>query len=90
MRYRRFGQSELVVSEVGFGTWTLASDWWGKVDDKQGLLYAAFDAGITFIDTAPVYGDGGFGEELLVDLLAAHRDEIVRLDGSSLRRTGSI
>ena len=57
MRYRRFGQSELEVSEVGFGTWTLASDWWGKVDDKAGLLHAALDAGINFIDTAPVYGE---------------------------------
>ena len=36
VRYRRFGQSDLEVSEVGFGTWTLASDWWGDVDDKHG------------------------------------------------------
>jgi aryl-alcohol dehydrogenase-like predicted oxidoreductase len=77
MRYRRFGQSELEVSEVGFGVWTLASDWWGRVDDKQGMLHAALDAGINFIDTAPVYGDGGFGEELLRDVLATHRDDLV-------------
>ncbi|HEY7438092.1 MAG TPA: aldo/keto reductase [Acidimicrobiia bacterium] len=77
MRYRRFGKSDLEVSEVGFGVWTLASDWWGAVDDKQGMLCAARDAGINFIDTAPVYGEGGFGEELLVDLLKADRDEIV-------------
>jgi aryl-alcohol dehydrogenase-like predicted oxidoreductase len=77
MRYRRFGQSELEVSEVGFGTWTLASDWWGKVDDKLGLVHAALDSGINFIDTAPVYGSDGFGETLLADLLETHRDEIV-------------
>jgi len=77
MRFRRFGRSELEVSEVGFGTWTLASDWWGAVDDKQGLLHAALDAGINFIDTAPVYGSDGFGESLLANVLAAHRDEIV-------------
>jgi len=77
MRYRRFGTSELEVSEVGFGTWTLASDWWGHVDDKQGMLHAAFGAGITFIDTAPVYGNDGVGETMLADLLASHRDEIV-------------
>ncbi|MFO1536355.1 MAG: aldo/keto reductase [Actinomycetota bacterium] len=77
MRYRRFGRSEFEVSEIGFGVWTLASDWWGHVEDKQGMLRAALDCGINFIDTAPVYGDGGFGEELLRDVLAAHRDDIV-------------
>jgi aryl-alcohol dehydrogenase-like predicted oxidoreductase len=77
MRYRRFGQSELVVSEVGFGLWTLASDWWGHVEDKQGMLHAALDSGINFIDTAPVYGDGGLGETLLADVLSTHRDDIV-------------
>ena len=69
MRYRRFGRSDLEVSEVGFGAWTLASDWWGVVDDKQGMLHAALDAGINFIDTAPVYGDDGVGETLLADVL---------------------
>lgn len=77
MRYRRFGTSQLEVSEVGFGTWTLASDWWGHVEDKQGMLHAALDAGINFIDTAPVYGDDGIGESLLADVLKTHRDEIV-------------
>jgi aryl-alcohol dehydrogenase-like predicted oxidoreductase len=77
VRYRRFGTSELVVSEVGFGTWTLASDWWGHVSDQRGLLHAALDAGVTFFDTAPVYGSDGVGESLLADLLKSHRDEIV-------------
>jgi aryl-alcohol dehydrogenase-like predicted oxidoreductase len=77
VRYRRFGKSDLEVSEVGFGVWTLASNWWGEVDDKQGLLHAALDCGINFIDTAPVYGEGGLGEELLADVLTSHRDEIV-------------
>ena len=77
MRYRRFGSSDLEVSEVGFGTWTLASNWWGEVEDKQGLLRAALDAGINFIDTAPVYGADGVGETMLADLLRADRDDIV-------------
>jgi len=77
VRYRRFGRSDLEVSEVGFGVWTLASDWWGVVDDKSGLLRAALDSGINFIDTAPVYGEGGFGEELLADVLKSERDDIV-------------
>ncbi len=77
MRYRRFGKSELEVSEVGFGTWTLASDWWGVVPNKQAMLHAALDAGINFIDTAPVYGNDGVGETLLADVLKTHRDEII-------------
>ena len=77
MRYRRFGRSDLEVSEVGFGTWTLASDWWGSRRRHAGMLHAALDAGINFIDTAPVYGDGGVGESLLADVLTAQRDEIV-------------
>ena len=77
MRYRRFGSSDLEVSEVGFGTWTLASNWWGEVEDKQGLLKTALDVGINFIDTAPVYGTDGVGETMLADLLRANRDDIV-------------
>jgi aryl-alcohol dehydrogenase-like predicted oxidoreductase len=76
MRYRRLGNSELDVSEVGFGAWTIATDWWGKVDDKAGLVHAALDAGITFFDTAPVYGDAGFGETILAELLG-RRDDVV-------------
>jgi len=77
VRYRRFGRSDLEVSEVGFGVWTLASDWWGRIDDPRGMLHAAIDAGINFIDTAPVYGDNGVGETLLADLLKSDRSEIV-------------
>jgi aryl-alcohol dehydrogenase-like predicted oxidoreductase len=77
MRYRQLGNSDLVVSEVGFGTWTIASDWWGTVDEPDAMLAAALDAGITFFDAAPVYGKEGAGETILAPLLAAHRDEIV-------------
>jgi aryl-alcohol dehydrogenase-like predicted oxidoreductase len=77
MRYRRFGISQFEVSEIGFGTWTLASDWWGKVDDKAGMLRTALDAGINFIDTAPVYGSEAVGETMLADFLKKGRDDIV-------------
>lgn len=76
MRYRSLGASELEVSEVGFGAWTIATDWWGRVDDKAGLVHAALDAGITFFDTAPVYGDDGYGELVLAELLG-RRDDVV-------------
>ena len=41
------------------------------------MLHAALDAGINFIDTAPVYGNDGIGESLLADVLKTNRDEIV-------------
>jgi len=52
----RLGRS---VSVVGLGTWQLGADW-GSVapDDARATLEAAFDHGITFFDTADVYGDG--------------------------------
>jgi aryl-alcohol dehydrogenase-like predicted oxidoreductase len=77
MRYRKLGSSDLEISEVGFGTWTLASDWWGKVDDKRGMLQTALDVGINFIDTAPVYGKDAVGETMLADLIKKNRDDIV-------------
>lgn len=76
MRYRRFGNSDLVVSEVGLGTWSLVSDWWGKADDPKAMIGAALDAGINFIDTAPVYGSDGAGESILREFLA-ERDDLV-------------
>jgi aryl-alcohol dehydrogenase-like predicted oxidoreductase len=47
------------VSVVGLGTWQLGADW-GTVDEDEALaiLAASVDAGVTFIDTADVYGDG--------------------------------
>src|SRR4029077_13465418 len=41
------------------------------------MLHAALDAGINFIDTAPVYGDDGVGESMLADMLKSERDSIV-------------
>jgi aryl-alcohol dehydrogenase-like predicted oxidoreductase len=76
MRTRRLGNSDLVVSEVGFGTWTLVSDWWGRGDDPHDMIKAALDSGINFIDTAPVYGNDGAGESILRDYLGA-RDDLV-------------
>jgi len=76
MRHRRLGHTDLVVSEVGFGTWTLVTDWWGRTDDPHDMIKAALDAEITFFDTAPVYGADGAGETILRDYLRSH-DEIV-------------
>jgi len=76
MRYRRFGTTDLVVAEVGFGTWTLVSDWWGRTDHPHSMITAALDAGLNFIDTAPVYGSDGAGESILSPYLTV-RDDLV-------------
>lgn len=59
MDERVIGRSGQRASVVGLGTWQLGADW-GDVDDKEALavLEAAVDSGVTFFDTADVYGDG--------------------------------
>lgn len=59
MEQRVLGRTGRKVSEIGLGTWQLGADW-GEVreDDALGVLDAAVDAGVTFLDTADVYGDG--------------------------------
>jgi aryl-alcohol dehydrogenase-like predicted oxidoreductase len=71
MRNRMFGRTGRTVSEIGFGAWAIGASW-GQVDDtaaKQ-ALHAALDAGVTFIDTADVYGDG-HSEQLIAGVLKA-------------------
>ena len=53
MKYRRVGTTDVTVSEVGFGVWTVSTSWWGIKDEAFGvkLLQQAFDAGITFFYT---------------------------------------
>ena len=59
MSTREFGRTGRQVSEIGFGAWAIGADW-GHVDpaDATAALNAALDGGMTFIDTADVYGDG--------------------------------
>jgi len=59
MHYRRLGSTGYNVSDIGFGAWAIGADW-GDVDDDTAMaaLHAAVDAGVNFIDTADVYGDG--------------------------------
>jgi aryl-alcohol dehydrogenase-like predicted oxidoreductase len=77
MQYARLGNSDLEVSQVGFGVWTIATDWWGVVEDKAGMVHAALDAGINFFDTAPAYGEDGFGERILAELLGRGDDVVI-------------
>ncbi|MFE1146803.1 aldo/keto reductase [Streptomyces albidoflavus] len=59
MDERTFDRSDQHASVIGLGTWQLGGDW-GDVDDRQAhaVLEAAAESGVTFFDTADVYGDG--------------------------------
>ena len=74
MESRRLGKSGLAASEVGFGAWAVGGSW-GETDDGESLaaMHAAVDAGVTFFDTADVYGDGR--SERLIGRLLRERDE---------------
>ena len=59
MDTRILGRTGRAVSAIGLGTWQLGADW-GDVSETDALriLDAAFESGVTFFDTADVYGDG--------------------------------
>jgi aryl-alcohol dehydrogenase-like predicted oxidoreductase len=59
MQTRTLGRTGRPVSVIGLGCWQLGGGW-GEVgeDDAMAVLHAALDAGVTFLDTADVYGDG--------------------------------
>jgi aryl-alcohol dehydrogenase-like predicted oxidoreductase len=75
METRTLGRTGRPVSVIGLGCWQLGADW-GDVteDDAMGVLHAAVDAGVTFLDTADVYGDGR--SETLVGRLLRERDDV--------------
>ena len=68
MKHRQLKSTNLSLSEIGFGVWSVATTWWGVTDRDLGvqLLRKARELGITFFDTAPAYGDG-YGETVLAD-----------------------
>lgn len=75
MKTRTFGRTGWDVSEVGFGAWGIGGGQWGGADEKDSMaaLHTALDAGITFFDTADVYGDGI--SERLIGRLRKERQE---------------
>jgi len=74
MESRRLGKTGWEVSEIGFGAWAIGGAW-GETDEAESLaaMHAAVDAGVTFIDTADVYGDGR--SERLIARLLQEREE---------------
>jgi len=86
MRYRKFGNTDLEVSEIGFGAWAIGGPaalgehvtGWGDVNDDTSMqtLAACLELGVNFIDTADAYGDG-HSEELVGKAFANKRDQVV-------------
>ncbi|AKD04135.1 aldo/keto reductase [Pontibacter korlensis] len=66
MELRRLGKSDVMVTPMAFGAWAIGGWMWGGAEEQAAIraIKAAFDAGITTIDTAPVYGFGR-SEELV-------------------------
>jgi aryl-alcohol dehydrogenase-like predicted oxidoreductase len=75
MRYRSLGDSGLMVSVAGLG----CNNFGRRVDlaGTRAVVDAAMDAGITMLDTSDTYGDGGASEELLGEVLAGRREQVV-------------
>ena len=58
MKFRTYKNSDLTVSEVGFGLWTISTGWWGNFTEGEAiaLMHKALDLGITLFDAADTYG----------------------------------
>jgi aryl-alcohol dehydrogenase-like predicted oxidoreductase len=78
MNSRQVGNTGISVSEIGMGTWELGGEEWGDIseDDAVEVLRYAFDRGITFFDTADVYGPGR-SEQLLGRAFGGMDDQVV-------------
>ncbi|MGI0008357.1 MAG: aldo/keto reductase [Nitrosopumilaceae archaeon] len=79
MKYKTLGKSGIKVSEIGFGAWTIALDWWGKkIDDDEAkrMLKKAYDVGINFFETGDMYGKGK-SEKMIGEVFNGMRDDII-------------
>lgn len=95
MHYRKFGHTELLTSEVGFGAWAIGGGamigetaiGWGKTDDAVSVkaIHAALDAGINFFDTADIYGLG-HSESLLGKTLRDNKEVIIASKAGNVSR----
>lgn len=86
MNYRKFGDTDLLVSEIGFGAWAIGGGemigetaiGWGDVDDNisKKAIHRALDLGINFFDTADIYGLN-HSEEIIGKILGDHKEAII-------------
>lgn len=87
MEYRNIGNTDLKLSAITFGSWAAGSWMWGKTDrnDAISAIRAAYDLGVTSIDTAPVYGQGD-AENIVGEAIAGlPRDKVQILTKFGLR-----
>jgi aryl-alcohol dehydrogenase-like predicted oxidoreductase len=79
MKYRKFGNSGIDISVVGFGTWPLGNDFFGEVDSAGGVaaIQKAIDIGVNLIDTSPAYGLAYEAELAVGKALKGRRDKAV-------------
>ncbi|SRR5579862_3403840 len=85
MKHRAFGSIGWEVSEISFGAWAIGGSWGGQSDDESmAALHAALDAGVNFIDTADVYGDGR--SERLIARLRRERSDSFHVATKAGRR----
>jgi len=70
MEYRKIGNSDLELSVITFGAWAAGGWMWGSTDRNDAIeaIRAGYDAGVTSIDTAPIYGQGD-SEEIVGDAI---------------------
>ncbi|MBI4715858.1 MAG: aldo/keto reductase [Nitrospirae bacterium] len=78
MRHRMLGKTDMEISEIGLGGWSIGGDSYGPTDDRESIaaIRRAFDLGITFYDTADMYGRGR-SERLIAEALRGHTHEVV-------------
>lgn len=78
MKTRALGQSGIEASVVAIGTWVMGGWMWGGADEQDSIdaVHAAMDAGITLLDTAPIYGFG-HSENVVGKAIKDRRDRVV-------------
>lgn len=86
MIYRQLGTSDLQISAVTLGAWAIGGMFWGGTDEKDAIaaIHAALDAGITTIDTAPIYGCGR-SESIVGKAIRGRREQVTILTKFGLR-----
>lgn len=97
MQKRRFGNTSLLVSEIGFGAWAIGGGTmvgetaigWGNADDavSKKAIHAALDAGINFFDTADIYGLG-HSENLIGSTIGNRSDIVIATKGGNVAKEG--